>query len=300
MLVLAASLPARAAPPADAPGAPAGDATELRRRGNDAMAAFRPGEALEAYKQAYDLTHDPALLYNMARALEALEDYPTALARYEDFGRLASPELRARVPKLDETVTALRGRVAKLSILCNVPGARVLVREKAVGDTIAHEPLVVSIVAGKAVLEVDADGYNPFQRLVVLPGGGAVTVDVQLVPRAVAGMLVVTSEPAGAVAFVDGRELGNAPVEVSVGAGNHQVVVRMQGFVDKSTSVVVGVGERRVVTLNLGESPPITKKWWFWTGLGTIVAAGAVVTVAAFTERGPGTGSIPPGRYLAP
>ncbi|MGH7271059.1 MAG: hypothetical protein ACREJ3_11565, partial [Polyangiaceae bacterium] len=97
----------------DAPVSPAsGSASgaELRRRGNEAMAAFKPGEALDAYKQAYDLSRDPALLYNMARALEALEDYPAALARYEDFARQAPPELRARVPKLGEVIASLRGR----------------------------------------------------------------------------------------------------------------------------------------------------------------------------------------------
>jgi hypothetical protein len=295
------ALPARAAPssPSAAPSPP--DAAELRRMGNDAMAAFRPGEAAEDYRQAYELTHDPALLYNMGRALEALEDYPAALVRYEDFARLASSDLRARVPKLDETIQALRGRVARVSVVCNVAGARVLVRQKAVGQTLAlGEPLVLTLVAGEASLEVDADGYNPYTRSLALPGGGNVSVDVAMVPKAFAGMLVVASQPAGGVVFVDGRELGNAPVEASVAAGNHQVAVRLQGFVDKSTSVVVGVGERRAVTLDLRESPPITKQWWFWTGLGTIVATGVVISIAALTERSPGCGSIAPCRTSAP
>jgi hypothetical protein len=295
-------LSASGAPPAPLPSTTTSeplppDATELRRRGNDAMAAFKPGEALDDYKQAYDLTKDPALLYNMARALEVLEDYPSALARYEDFARLASPELKSRVPKLDELIAALRTRVSKLSVTCNVPGARVIVREKTVGQTLAHgEALVVALAAGRGVLEVDADGYNPFQRNVALPGGGAVSVEVTLVPKAVAGLLVVGSEPGGGTVFVDGHELGTAPVEASVGAGTHQVAVRLPGFVDATTSVVVSVGERRVVTVTLGQGTPITKKWWFWTGIGAVVATGAIVSYAALTERGPGTGSIPPGQ----
>jgi hypothetical protein len=265
------------------------------------MAAFKPGEALEAYRQAYEASRDPALLYNMARALEALEDYPAALARYEDFARQAAPDLRARVPKLDETIASLRARVSRLSITCNVPGARVLVREKTVGETLPQgEALVVPLAAGSAVVEVDADGYKPFQRSIVLPGGSPLTVDVQLVRRAVAGTLVVASEPRGASVFVDDRELGNAPVEASVGAGPHHVVVHLSGYVDKATSVVIGVGERRVVTLDLGQTTPIAKTWWFWTGIGAVVATGVIVTYAALTERAPGTGSIPPGETRAP
>ncbi len=158
----------------------------------------------------------------------------------------------------------------------------------------------MSLGAGKAVLEVEADGYNSFQRALDLPGGGAIGVDVQLVPKAIAGLLVVGSEPAGGTVFVDGRELGSAPVEASVGAGTHQVVVRLPGFLDKTTSVVVSVGERRVVSINLAETTPITKKWWFWTGIGTVVATGVIVTYAAMTERNAGTGTIQPGQTRAP
>jgi hypothetical protein len=291
-----AAVPVRAwAAPADA------DAAELRRRGNDAMAAFRPGEALDDYKQAYEMTRDPALLYNMARALEVLEDYPEALARYEDFSRLAPPDLRARVPKLDELVASLRARVAKLSVTCNVPGARVLFREKTIGQTVGgQEALVVPVSAGRGVLEVEADGYIAFQRTLDLPGGGAAGVDVVLVPKAVAGLLVVGSEPGGGTVFVDGRELGSAPVEASVGAGNHRVAVRLPGYVETATSVVVSVGERRVVTVRLGQGTPITEKWWFWTGIGAAVVTGIIVTYAELTERGPGTGTIPPGQTHAP
>lgn len=265
--------------------------------GNDAMAAFKPGDALEDYKQAYELTHDPALLYNMARALEALEDFPEALSRYEDFSRLAPPELRARVPKLDELMASLRARVSKLTITCNVPGARVLFREKMVGQTSPPgEALAVPLSAGQGVLEVDADGYISFQRTLDLPGGGGLKVDIELIPKAVAGLLVVASEPGGGEVFVDGRELGNAPVETSVGAGTHRVSVRLSGYNETSTSVVVSVGERRVVSIRLGQGTPITQKWWFWTGLGVAVLAGTVATYAAFTEKSPDSGTIAPGR----
>ncbi len=295
------------APAASSTGAPASssapaqpaqpDGTELRRMGNDAMAAFKPGEALDDYKQAYELTHDPALLYNMARALEALEDFPEALARYEDFARQAPPELRARVPKLDELMASVRSRVSRLTVICNIPGARIIFREKTVGQTAAAgEQLVLPLSTGRGVIEVDADGYIPFQRTINLPGGGTTGVDVQLVPKAVAGLLVVGSEPGGGEVFVDGRELGNAPVEATVGAGNHKVDVRLPGYNETSTTVVVSVGERRVVTVRLGHGTPIAQTWWFWTGIGLAVAGGVVATYAAVTERGPDQGTIAPGK----
>jgi hypothetical protein len=270
---------------------------ELRRRGNEAMAAFRPGEALESYKKAYEITKDPALLYNMGRALEALEDYPAALARYQEFADLASPELKARVPKLDEAIAGLRARVARLNVVCNVAGARVLVRDRAVGETLGKgAPFVVNLTAGPAVVEVDADGYVSFQRSVVLPGGSSLSLTAELVPKASAGLLVVESQPTGGQVFVDGRSLGDAPVETPVPPGPHEIVVREPGFLESTTTVVVSVGQRRSLTVDLRRPQPITQKWWFWAGIGAVVVAGAVVTYAAITERSPDRGSIQPGQ----
>jgi hypothetical protein len=265
------------------------------------MAAFRPGEALEAYRKAYDITKDPALLYNMGRALEALEDYPAALARYQEFADLASPDLRARVPKLDEAIASLRARVAKLSVVCNVAGARVLVRDRAVGETAGKgEAFVVNLTSGPAVVEVDADGYNSFQRSVVLPGGNALSLSVELIPKASAGILAVDSHPAGAQVLVDGRALGNAPVETPVPAGPHEVVLRDPGFLESTTTVVVALGQRRSITVDMRRPTPITSKWWFWSGIGAVVVAGVAVTYAALTERSPDRGTISPGQTKAP
>lgn len=38
------------------------------------------------------------------------------------------------------------------------------------------------------------------------------------------------------------------------------------------------------------KSPGILSRWWFWTGVGVIVTAGVITTVALLTERSPDTG----------
>jgi len=299
--LLSVSLPSRADPPA--PGAPASpSAAELRQRGNDAMSALKPAEALPYYQQAYELSKDPALLYNMGKAHEALEDYPAALAQYERFRREATPELRARVPKLDELVAGVRSKISFVSITSNVVGARVLVRDKAVGQVPAGGPLQLSLAAGPARIEVDADGYAPFKREVELRGGENTAFDAKLVSVAHAGTLVVQSEPTGGSVVVDDKQLGSAPVEQTVDSGAHTIVVRHEGYNDVTTTAVVGVGERKVVPIALEKSAPITQKWWFWTGIGAVVVAGVAVgvTAALLTEKSADKGSIPPGSTSAP
>lgn len=44
------------------------------------------------------------------------------------------------------------------------------------------------------------------------------------------------------------------------------------------------------------QAKPIVTRWWFWTGVGAVAAAGAAVTVAALTERAPDSGTIAPGQ----
>ncbi len=298
-LVLSASLIGGVAR-ADAPPAqPSAD--ELHRRGNEAMANLKPGEALEDYRQAYALSNDPALLYNMGHALETLEDYPAALAKYEEFARLAPPELRARVPKLDELVASVRAKVTRVTISCNVPGARVLVRDRAVGEIPPKgAPLELALVAGPASVEVDAEGFSRFRRNLVLPGGGALTIDADLIPSSRAGVLVVDTRPSAGDVRVDEKSLGSAPVEVSLGVGTHTIVASRAGFEDRSTSVVVAAGERKEVTVVLEKSTPIVARWWFWTGVGVVILGGVALAIAATTEKSPDRGTIPPGQTSLP
>src|SRR5687767_2911590 len=84
------------------------DADALKKQGDDAMIALHYEDALGHYKKAYELSGNSALLYNMGRAYEALADYPSALEALEMFAEKAPPELRARVPKLDELVFYIR------------------------------------------------------------------------------------------------------------------------------------------------------------------------------------------------
>src|SRR5215212_6386311 len=82
----APAAPAAETPPAD------GVSDELRaeaaahkKSGDEAMDTFRFADALAAYTDAYAITKDTALLYNMGRALQALNRFPEALDKLEAF-----------------------------------------------------------------------------------------------------------------------------------------------------------------------------------------------------------------------
>jgi PEGA domain len=287
------------APPAWADGR--SRAAALKHKADQEMENLHYGEALEDYTQAYAITHDPAILYNRARVLEALERFSEAVQELDRFVHDAPPELKARVPKLAELRNELEAHVASLVVRCGVEGSRILVRKQLVATTPVNRPIPVN--AGHAVLEVIADGFAPFTQEIDLPGGQTTEIQVKLEPSApaVAGpaqsALSVTATPEGSEVFVDGKPFGHAPVEGLVSPGKHEIVVTHSGFQDKKTFAAVEENERRELSLTL-EKKSITSAWWFWTGIAAVGAGAATVAIVLAVHKSAGDGTL--GRATVP
>lgn len=272
-------------------------AVELKQEGDSAMVSLRYADALDAYSASYELDRNPALLYNLGRALQALGRYPEAFAKLEAFSTAAPPELKRKVPKLAELIEDVRIRVSRLMVTSNVAGARVHVRKRELGPT----PLVgpISLNAGNAVIEVSAEGYLPYRRIVRLPPGGEYALHVELLERDRSGILLVATNVRGARVFVDGKLVGMAPTETIVSPGTHRVSATHAGYHDAQSTAVLRAGERKSFVVELEATVPITQRWWFWTGVGAVVAGGAALSIALLSERSPDNGDIPPGQIAA-
>jgi PEGA domain len=273
-------------------------AAEVKKRGDLAMDAFRYADALLLYSEAYGATRDPGLLYNMGRAYEALAQYPNALEKLEQFQQQAPADLRAKVPGLAQRIADVRAHVTTVTITSNVVGARVLLGRVLIGTTPLAKPIATN--AGPTTLEVDAEGYHPIRRELTLKGGESVSVDASLASKSTSGVIVVQSPNVGAEVAVDGVRAGSVPVELIVKAGSHALLVRKEGYETSQTAAVVAVGERKVVDIPLEATRSIATRWWFWTGVAVVVAAGAVVTYALLTDRKADSGTIAPGQVSGP
>jgi hypothetical protein len=256
------------------------------------MDALRYADAYAAYSDVYALTQNPVLLYNMGRALQALNRFPEALDRLEAFQVVAPPELLAKVPRLGELIADLRGRVTTLKVTSPVAGARVLVRSTVMSKLPLSTPLRLS--SGKAEIEVEAEGYFPFHRAVDLPGGAEITVEANLFSKATTGLLVVSASAPGSMVYVDGQKAGLAPVELNVPGGDHRLRVTNLDFRNYETTTVVAAGTRKDVEVKL-LPPLIVTRWWFWGGVTLVGVAAGVIAYAATTEKAPGRGDIAPG-----
>lgn len=290
LFVLAAGVPRRAWA-GDAPSAaPAAEsATELRRRGDEAMDARRAAEALEAYRRAEALEPGPALDYDIGRALLATGDFAGALAAFEKFQRTATEDLRVRTHRLPEIMRELEAKVALVQVRGTPAGARVLVR----GIEVGVLPVAVRVNAGAAEIRIEKDGYDASVETRDLAPKVSTTIDVALAPERTSGQLSIFARPANARIVIDGRPRGMSPVTLDLAPGPHDVVIEAPSHHRRSIPVDLAKGETRRVDITLDrEATPLTKSPWLWAGIGA-VAVGAVVTALALTlTHGPDEGSL--------
>lgn len=286
---------AQPAPPAP-PAQPTGDAAKadaLKAEADALMGNIRYDEALAKYAEAYKLSANPALLYNQGRALESLGRYPDALEMLKAFDAKASPELHARVPNFQKLLADVQGRTTLLTVKVSQPGASIKIGATVIGTS----PLAALRVNAdkKAKVEVSLEGYDTETQEVELPFGGEKTLSFELFSKDKTGLLIIDSPVKGATVSVDGMTSRQVPTEVKLPAGKHTVELKAAGYEDNTVDVVLGVGQRKVVTIEPGE-PPVYERWWFWTIWGGALAAGggAVGIYAALTEGPPDKGTIPP------
>lgn len=288
--------PVLAAPPAKTSAAEA-SARELKAKGDRAMDEARPSEALSAYEQSYALKPDPALLYNQARAHMALTNFPAALQFLQRFDREAPATLKAKVVGIEGLIKEVQGKVHRLTLVVDVPGAQIRLRDATLGQSPLTGPIETN--AGPASLDVRAPGYKPVHRNLELAGNAASTEVVKLQRLDLRGTVVLRSPQPGVQVTVQGKAKGSLPLELLIAQGTYPVRLTKEGYETLDTSVVVVAGERRERSLTLAKKPALYTRWWFWTGIG-VVAAGAAVTIFALTtERSPDSGTIPPGQVAS-
>lgn len=301
-LLFTTSLPraawAQSAPTSPVANTPAA-AEEDKRRGDEAMIALRYEEALASYQRAYAANKSPALLYNMGRAYEGLGDFPKALEALEEFSDKASPDLKARVPKLDDLVADVRSRVATMILSVSVAGAEIRLGQKVIGTSKAGQT-IFRVNSGAQTLFVTHKDYFPAERSLTLAAGKIETVEIVLGSRAAEALVRVTSPVSGAAVTIDGKSMGNVPTETPLKPGQHRIALRRDGYDPAETSIVVIAGESKEVSVPLAVHETIFGKWWFWTGVGVILVGGGIAIYAvATTEKDPDSGTIPPGTVKA-
>jgi len=268
--------------------------------GTNHVKAAKWGEAIAAFERSRALRRHALTTFNIAACERALGRYTRARRAFRD----AVAEDKASGGKeLGETFVAdaktylgeIDGLLAKIDLTVSPGDAAISFDGRPLLLDVEDKGLYVTGLAapgpgsalgatvrvltdpGAHVLVLARKGYSDVLVNRTFPPGSKTTLALEL--EKLPGIIKVRADRDGAVVTLDGLDIGTAPVQVSRSAGSHTVVVRKTGYATYSAQIDVRAGEELDLRATLApETIPITKKWWFWTIAGGVVAGAAVGT----------------------
>ncbi len=134
-----------------------------------------------------------------------------------------------------------------LSVNSTPSGAQVLVEGRVVGST----PINLVLRPGRVDLELRLGGYQVFRTSAQIRPGETTVINADLTPVVQNGLLQINSNPQGAQVLVNGRVVGNTPLNLTVQPGRYDLELRLGGYQGFRTSVMVGNAQTVPVNVNL-------------------------------------------------
>lgn len=134
-----------------------------------------------------------------------------------------------------------------LSVNSSPAGAQVLVEGRVVGST----PLNLVLRPGRVDIELRLGGYQTFRTTAQIRPGETTVVNANLVPVVQNGLLQINSNPQGAQVLLNGRVVGNTPLNLTVQPGRYDLELRLNGYQSFRASLTVGNGQTVPVNATL-------------------------------------------------
>jgi hypothetical protein len=200
------------------------------------------------------------------------------------------PALAAAAPK---------GQEGKLVLTSSTEGAQVFIDGELAGTTPLKEP--ISLKPGKYTLKMVKRGYTEYIDVFTIKARKETKLDIDLLP--VAGVVRITSNVTGARIFVDGKFVGETPLETEVPVGARSIKATKGGYRDLLKQIDVVAGQALNLDLALEElpadqnpfrpAPPKALKWyetwWVWAVLagGASALAVAIAVPSYYLTRDP-------------
>lgn len=150
-----------------------------------------------------------------------------------------APHSRSRAAKKKSVVPA--AALGELTIETNPPGAQIEL-DGATDTTWVTPIALTNIQPGKHSITVTKPGYTPDTRTIEVASGAKATAVLRL--SQLSATLIVKSDPPGANIYVDSKDSGTrTPAQISVGKGQHLVLVRKEGYLDETMSAQFVLGQ---------------------------------------------------------
>ncbi len=285
LAVALAGAPARAQPAPSEPPAAASPPSLTETLTGEAKEEYEGGKLLFdngdhagaalKFQHAYDLAHDPRLLWNVAAAEKYLRHYARVEALLTEYLKASGPALaetdRSNALDLLETVKAF---IVDVTFDVSEPGARVLVDDTEIGQT--PLPAAQRIDMGSHKIQVVKPGFQNFVATRVFTGGAKAQISVKLSADVHEGRLRISAIP-GAAIRVDNKLAGLGEWEGRLTSGSHRIDVTAEGKRAWHSDSVVRDGQITSVLVSLEDTPKAASSAvpaWIWIAGGTVALAG--------------------------
>ncbi|RLB52176.1 MAG: hypothetical protein DRJ42_15505, partial [Deltaproteobacteria bacterium] len=212
--------------------------------------------ALAEFQRAYAIDPANAILYNIARVYAGQGNAVEAARNYERYLRDGGPDLLPeRRAEVEAALETQRSRIGHIEVVVSVDGATIAIDGADVATSPLYEPLAVS--AGTVDIEVRAPNHTDVRRRVTVAGGSVERVEVEMQEAVQPGILRIESEVPGVVIEIDGRHVGETPLNASISlpVGDHRVVARRPGYRSFEEDFHTSQNSRAEIVLEMRPDP---------------------------------------------
>lgn len=253
------------------------------QRGSEAFSVGRFEESIKELEEAYRLSGESVLLYNIAKAYEKLGGLEEAIRHYRDYLDLTRDvpgEDRAEVEKVIVQLEERRRLLLPELTVRTVPeGAKVYVDTKA--RVAGQTPYKERIEIGVHKLTVELKGFEVIEKEIEMAEDKPLVLDFELVAIQEFGEIQIVGNVNGARIFLDGKNIGITPLpEVQkVEVGQHRVHMEREEYFHYDVDVTVPKGRTALVNAQMTRIEPLSKApgrlGWTAVILGSLAMGGA-------------------------
>jgi hypothetical protein len=228
--------------------------------------------AIMKYWQAYDLSKDPRLLFDIAVSYRDLRAYAKMQSMLLRFEKEATGGISAeQKAEVDAALAAIHSLVGTVLVTVSEAGADVSVDAEPVGTTPLSAPLALDL--GKHTLRVNKNSFEPAERTIEIAGGNELSLAITLVRQVRPALLRVAADPAATI-VIDKTALAHGTFDGPLAPGAHELQVTEPGKKSYEARIVLGNGEVRTLEVTL-EPEPHTVLWpWIAGGAAVLVGGG--------------------------
>lgn len=308
LAALASPAAAQTASPAAAQGQASTPAASVDARkefldGTALLQQSNWAEALAAFERAAKLRPHPVTTYNIAACQRALGQYVRARGTFvraltENTAAGGAELSGLLVMDIGALITEIDGLIATASVTLEPADATVAIdgrplevrretggalrlyagtRAPGAGEAPPSGDFTLVIDPGVHVITLARKGFAEVIVSRDFPTAKRTTLRLEL-DRLPTTFHIASNEP-GAIVYVNGTDVGAAPVDLQRAPGSYRVVVSRPGFDSYEAQILAKPGDEVSLQASLRkEKVALTQRWWFWTGVGAVLVGAAATT----------------------